>query len=275
MGGTPTGRDEQTALQVGASSWHQPGRALGSVSCRATGKTKKSLRNSTTQFTHGPPSIISKHFQTRELKMGGNYKRGATLFGASTSVIIPWVPEVPPTEDRVRVRVSLSRPNTPTQIPVEYPPCQQFWLGKRETEARLTPSPPRSGLATSCSRSQPEFLAAESEEPLAPRVQQLTRGRKKKHQKPKPVWCDVSHLSVKTLLSDKGPTHHPKLHTSLGRPNTSTILQQLHSEIYSRATSFLVNIAVHKIGSRSRDSRKIKFGTESHVKNASPYPGQE
>ena len=41
------------------------------------------------------PSIISKHFQTRALKMGGNYKRGATLFGASTSVIIPWVPEVP------------------------------------------------------------------------------------------------------------------------------------------------------------------------------------
>ena len=80
----------------------------------------------------------------------------------------------------MKTQTYVSRPNTPTQIPVEYYPpfspspppssSQQFWLGQRETEARL---------GTSCSRSQPELLAAESEEPLAPRVQQLTRGRKK------------------------------------------------------------------------------------------------
>ena len=150
----PTGKDEQTALQVGASSWHQPGRALESVSCReqATGKSNKSLRNSTVQFTHGLPSIISKLCQTDVLKMGGNHKRRGTLSGVSTSVV--------------------------------------------------------------------------------------ARGRTNKQQKAEQVWCDVSHLSVKTLRSDKGPTpetnffaafHHPEqLHTLLGRQNTTTIPQQVH-----------------------------------------------
>ena len=109
----PTGRDEQTALQVGASRWHQPGRALESVSCRehATGKSNNSLRNSTVQFTHGPPGIILKHFHTRVRKIGGDYKRGTTLFWAPISVTIPWVPEV-----------------LPASAPVARGPSQCCWL---------------------------------------------------------------------------------------------------------------------------------------------------
>ena len=134
----------------------------------------------------------------------------------------------------MKTQTYVSRPNTPTQIPVEYyPPFSPSPLPPPANNSgwdseRLRLASARPLVHHSCSRSQPELLAAESEESLAPRVQQLTRGRKKKQQQqnPKPIWCDVSHLSVKTLLSDKGQTlHHPKLHTSLGRPNTSTMLQ--------------------------------------------------